>query len=233
MTCLACAKRDGLRQGYALPEKSPNGRPGRRHRTPRGYSRASRSRETTAAIRLTCRRSGRSGCPWMRLHAVQRFLRPGAVGEIRRRRLIAGRRLGQRFPRRLALERGRLGLVAAEQTAEAAGVAELRRAEDRIVGNTGLHRIVVGAGLGRGLADIEFARGQDAGGFDGVAWPFLRAAIAALRRASSGSFGQFGSLISLFTVPAAADRAWEAPPAAIARDSRCRGSPCWCRRCRP
>ena len=32
--------------------------------------------------------------------------------------------------------------------------------------------------------------------------------------------------------PAAADRAWGAPPAATARGSRCPGFPCWCRRCR-
>src|SRR5450631_3734343 len=64
---------------------------------------------------------------------VERFLWPGAVGEIRRRGLVSARRLGQRFPRRLALERRGLGLVAAEHAAEAAGVTELRRAQDRIV----------------------------------------------------------------------------------------------------
>ena len=88
---------------------------------------------------------------------VQRFLRPGAVGKVRRRRLVAGRRLGQRFPRRLALERRGLGLVAAEQAAEAAVIAELRRAQDRVgVGCAGLDRVVAGAGGTGGLAGGEF-----------------------------------------------------------------------------
>src|ERR1700740_327395 len=64
---------------------------------------------------------------------VQRFLRPGAVGEIRRRRLVSGRRLGQGFPRRLTLERCYLGLVATENSAELAVKTELGRAENRIV----------------------------------------------------------------------------------------------------
>src|SRR6202171_4269256 len=62
---------------------------------------------------------------------VQRFLWPGAVGEIRRWRLISAGRLRQRLPGRLTLERCRLGFSAAEQTAEAALIAGLRRAEDR------------------------------------------------------------------------------------------------------
>src|SRR5258708_19519427 len=77
---------------------------------------------------------------------VQRFLWPGAVGEIRRWRLISAGRLRERLPGRLTLERCRLGFVAAEQTAEAASIAELRRAEDRIVERIArLDRVVVGA----------------------------------------------------------------------------------------
>src|SRR4030088_11750 len=64
---------------------------------------------------------------------VQRFLWPGAVGEIRRWRLISAGRLRERLPGRLPLERCRLCFVAAEQTAEPAIIAELRRAGDRIV----------------------------------------------------------------------------------------------------
>src|SRR6202022_307590 len=56
---------------------------------------------------------------------VQGFLWPGAIGEIRRRRLVPARWLRERFPRRLTLERCNLGLVAAEQTAEAAAITEL------------------------------------------------------------------------------------------------------------
>src|SRR4030081_3282068 len=64
---------------------------------------------------------------------VQRFLWPGAVGEIRRWRLVSAGRLRERVPGRLTFERGGLGFIAAEKTAEAAVITELRRAEDRIV----------------------------------------------------------------------------------------------------
>src|SRR3954469_19431785 len=86
---------------------------------------------------------------------VQRFLWPRSVGEIRRGRLIAGGRLGQGIPGRLSLERGCLGFVTAEEPAEAAAIAELRGAEDRIVkGAAGLHRVVVGAGARAGFDGI-------------------------------------------------------------------------------
>src|SRR5207244_5690014 len=98
----------------------------------------------------------------------------GTVGIIRRRRLVAGRGLGQRIPGRLGLEWGRLGLVAAEQAAEATAIAELRRAQDRIVvRGTGLHRIVVLARGRRGLAHGELGRRQDAGRFARVLVLFL------------------------------------------------------------
>src|SRR3954452_14248694 len=97
---------------------------------------------------------------------VQRFLRPRSVGEIRRGRLIAGGRLGQGIPGRLSLERGCLGFVTAEEPAEAAAIAELRRAQYRIIGGiTGLHRIVVGARSGTGLDGVEVAGRQDTAGF--------------------------------------------------------------------
>src|SRR5580700_7330644 len=50
--------------------------------------------------------------------ASQRRLWPGAVGVVRRRGLVSGRRLSQRFPGRLARERFALGLAAAEKVAE-------------------------------------------------------------------------------------------------------------------
>src|SRR5882672_1480906 len=77
---------------------------------------------------------------------AHRFLWPGAVGEIRRWRLISAGRLRERIPGRLTLERCRLGFIAAEQTAEAAIVAELRRAEDG-----------VGAGIATGLINRRAA----------------------------------------------------------------------------
>src|SRR5882724_1041455 len=89
---------------------------------------------------------------------VHRFLWPGAVGEIRRWRLVSAGRLRQRLPARLTLERCSLGLVAAEQTAEAASIAELRRAEDRIIERIArLDRVVVGTGGTGCLALSEFA----------------------------------------------------------------------------
>src|SRR6185312_3051303 len=73
----------------------------------------------------------------------------------------ARRRLGQRIPRRLTLEFRGLGLVAAaEKVAQTAGIAELRRAQDWIVGNSGLHRIVIGARPRRGSPNVEFGRAQ-------------------------------------------------------------------------
>src|SRR3977135_3099316 len=93
---------------------------------------------------------------------VQRFLWPGAVGEIRRWRLISAGRLRERIPGRLTLERCSLGLVAAEQTAQAAIVAELRRAEDRVVERIArLNRVVAGTGGSGRLALRELAWGQD------------------------------------------------------------------------
>src|SRR6266478_4244347 len=100
---------------------------------------------------------------------VHRFLWPGAVGEIRRWRLVSAGRLRQRVPGRLTLERCRLGFVAAEQTAEAASIAELRRAEDRIVERIArLNRVVVGAGGSGRLALSEFAWRQDPARFAGI-----------------------------------------------------------------
>src|SRR6266550_3497338 len=84
---------------------------------------------------------------------VQRFLWPGAVGEIRRWRLVSAGRLRQRVPGRFTLERCSLGFIAAEQTAEAAVIAELRRAEDRVVERIArLDRIIAGARGRRRLA---------------------------------------------------------------------------------
>src|SRR3954471_8505345 len=92
---------------------------------------------------------------------VQRLFRPGSIGEVRRRSLVSGRWLGQRIPRRLTLEWRGLGLVAAaEKIAQTAGKAELRRAQNRIVGNSGLHGIVVGARPRCGSPFVEFGRAQ-------------------------------------------------------------------------
>src|SRR5450631_3251793 len=109
---------------------------------------------------------------------VQRFLRPRSVGEVRRRRLVARRRLGQRFPRRLARERRGLGLVAAaENLAQSAGKAELRRAQDWIVGHSGLHGIIVGARLRCDSPDIHLAWRQRPGRFHYVLLLFLLAGL--------------------------------------------------------
>jgi len=97
---------------------------------------------------------------------VQRFLRSGAVGEIRRRSLIAGRRLRERFAGRLALEFGGLRFVTLEHAHEAALVPELRRAQDRAGARIAARLQAVRTAhvtLARGPAGVELARRQDAG----------------------------------------------------------------------
>ena len=54
--------------------------------------------------------------------------------------------------------------------------------------------------------------------------------LAALRRRDPSASSAPST--SAARKPAAANRAWAAPPAATARDTRCRGFPCWCRQCR-
>src|ERR1700676_3484222 len=106
---------------------------------------------------------------------VHRFLWPGAVGIIRRRRLIARRRLGQGFPRRFTLERCRLGFIAAEQTAETAAITELGRAQDRVFAGVAAGLIARIAGGVRRFrsALVELARRQDAAGLDWILVVFL------------------------------------------------------------
>src|SRR5882724_1795616 len=94
---------------------------------------------------------------------VQRFLWPGAIGEIRRRRLVPAGWLRERFPCRFALERRGLGFIAAEQAAEAAAIAELRGAQDGVGAGIAaglINRIAAGGRLFRRPL-VEFARHQE------------------------------------------------------------------------
>ena len=189
---------NGLREQFAQceqygPNRSGSGNRASVHGASAGIR--SRRRETSLTIRHTC--------PGDRIvFLVQRFLRPGAVSEIRRRRLVAGRRLGQRVPGRLALERRRLGLAAAEQAAEAAAIAELRRAQDRRCRRMDRRAgrpsrrpedLVPFAASSLGIRTRPASRGS--------LLAFLRACDRALRRAIVGSFGQFGAFTSA-VVPA-------------------------------
>ena len=218
--------RRNARKRWKQPDKTFGIKP--RHRTPRACRQSSRRRE----IRLNYSPVLAVGRV---VFLVQRFLRPGAVGEIRRRRLVAGRRLGQRFPRRLALERGGLRLVAAEQAAEAAADSRAATgsgsdccswcpaAPDRCPCAT------VAAVLPAG----EFGSASGCGpAVARILLSFLRAASAALRRCTSGSFGHSAPSLRPRSPAGGGRSAWGGPPAANARGIRCRGFPCWCRRYR-
>src|SRR5580704_2619434 len=99
---------------------------------------------------------------------VEGFLRARTVEVARRRRLIAGRRLGQRFPRRLLLEFRGFRLVTLEHAHEAAGVAEVGGHQRIAAGIARLQGVRALCVLGRRrrllTRGIELARAQHAGG---------------------------------------------------------------------
>src|ERR1700743_3125389 len=109
---------------------------------------------------------------------VEGLLGAGGMHAIRRRRLIAGRRLGQRLPRRLLLKLLGLVLVALEHAGEAAVVAKVGR-HQRIGVAVARLRGIGGLGLpGRSLTrGVHFARrertGRIVGDHSGVAGVLL------------------------------------------------------------